>query len=182
MFAKQFIANTLCKILLLSIMLIISGCGFQLRGAIDLPTGVEPILVSGLSDSDPFSIALLNLLSASGIDADNEIRNGKNYNYQLVIIEKSRDKRTAALGESARVAEYQLAETVEFELRDANAKVVLGPSSIVERKIMPNDPNKVVSTNEEEKILRQEMLENLASKLTRQLSNFNYPTADSSQP
>ena len=39
---------------------------------------------------------------------------------------------------------------------------------------MPNDPNKIVSANEEEKILRREMLQNLAAKIARQLQSINF--------
>ncbi len=151
--------------------LMITACGFQLRGAVDLPEGVEPIYISGLSSSGQLAIEMRNLLNAYGIDLTN---NADEANYQLVILKQDSDRRTASLGEGARVAEYQLIESVSVELRNEKGVVVLGPNNITERKIMPNDPNKVVSTGEEERLLRREMLQRLAAKVARQLQAFDY--------
>lgn len=160
------------KLLLISACLIASACGFQLRGSVDLPKGIEPIVITGINQSDAFYNTLNNLLNASNIQLADNISDA---NHQLNIVSRKQDKRTAALGDGARVAEYQLTETLVFELKNKKGEPILGPSSITERKIIPNDPNKVVSSGEEEKILRREMLQNLAAKLTRQLQSFDYP-------
>lgn len=157
--------------LLIALSLLVAACGFQLRGSIDLPDGIEPLVITGIKESDAFYNPLSNLLNASSINlTDSE----SDANHQLNIISRTQDKRSAALGENARIIEYQLMETLVFELKNRQGKAILGPSTITERRILPNDPNKVVSTAEEEKILRREMLQNLAAKLTRQLRSFDY--------
>lgn len=158
------------RALAISCMMFISSCGFQLRGAVDLPAGIEPIAVVA-TNNDSFANTLSNLLRAYGVKLSD---NNAAANHLLVITELNQAKRSTALGEGARVAEYQLSETVTFELRDKQGKTVFGPNTISERKIVPNDPNKVVSTGEEEKILRREMLQNLAAKITRQLQSYDY--------
>lgn len=158
---------------LLFILIGLAGCGFQLRGQVDLPAGVEPIYIGGNSSSI-LSIEIRNLLSAAGIALSEDPVSA---NHQLIILEQDQDRRTASLDEQARAAEYQLIETIKFELRDQQGKTVLGPSKITERRIMPNDPNQVVSTGEEEQLLRREMAQNLAAKIARQLSAFKYTPA-----
>ncbi len=142
------------------------GCGFQLRGALVLPEGVEPIAITGIGSSSQLAIELRNQLRASGVQL---ATSDEPYNFQLVVLETEKDKITTAIGEAARTIEYQLIESLEFELLNKQGHRVLGPSKIVERRVMPNDPNKVVSTGEEEEILRREMLQNIAAKMTRQL-------------
>lgn len=150
---------------------LMTGCGFALRGNVDLPAGVEPIYIAGVSSGDKLAVELRNLLTASGIELTEEAEQAQ---YQLAILEQRKARRSASLGEGARVAEYQLIEIVSYQLLDEKGALVLGPNKITERKIMPNDPNKVVSTAAEETILRREMLQNIAAKIARQLRAFDY--------
>ncbi|WP_101757571.1 LPS assembly lipoprotein LptE [Oceanicoccus sp. KOV_DT_Chl] len=153
--------------------LLVSACGFHLRGNINLPAGVEPIIITGLQNSGSLAIELRNELMANGITITTAPEEA---NYQLAISKAASDKRITAVGERARAIEYQLEQTVVFELLNAKGQRVLGPSTIIERRIMPNDPNKVVSTYQEEAILRREMLKNLGAKIARQLRSFDYTT------
>ncbi len=158
---------------LLTILLcgLMTACGFQLRGAVSLPPGVEPIAIQSASPGDSLSTELRIMLSAYDIDLATAAEEAS---FRLVISEQERDRRTAALDQNARAVEYQLIETVVFELRDSEGKTVLGPNKLTERRIMPNDPNRVVSSGEEETLLRREMQRNLAGKIARQLSSFDY--------
>ncbi|MEH6558967.1 MAG: LPS assembly lipoprotein LptE [Oceanicoccus sp.] len=160
-----------CRLLFVAAIVLLSGCGFQLRGNVDLPEGVEPIYIGGIDRHSQLALELQNLLTSSGIQLTNQVSDA---NYQLKILNSTSNKRSTALGEGALIVEYQLIETVNFELLSKNGQRVLGPHKITERRIMPNDPNKVVSSNEEEKILRREMLQNLAAKVVRQLQSFNF--------
>lgn len=165
-------------ILSLSMAFLLTACGFQLRGKVTLPEGVEPLYIGGLSSNSQLGIELRNLLTASGVALTTESTTA---NYQLLVLEQDHDRRNASLGEGARAAEYLLIEEVTFALRNQQGERVLGPNKITERKIMPNDPNKVVSTAEEEKLLRREMLQRMAAKIARQLTAFKYqpaPVAD----
>lgn len=168
------------KMIGLSILaVIITACGFQLRGNVNLPAGVEPIHIGGIDGNSQLALELRNLLKASGITlaaASNKA------NYSLDIISQQSDRRTASLGEGARVAEYLLIEEASFQLLNSKAERVLGPIRITERNILPNDPNKVVSSSEEEALLRREMLQNMAAKIARQLQLFDYQAAVAQQP
>ena len=177
--------NTLGKKCVLTLLVIVTaittGCGFQLRGAVDLPAGVEPIYIGGVDSSDQISIELRNLLSAYGVELTTDPVLA---NYQLIILEQTSDRRSATLGEGAKVAEFQLIETVSFELQNAKGETVLGPRAVTDRKIIPNDPNRVVSTIEESKLIKREMLQSLAGKIARQLRAFDFSatTPTPSQP
>ena len=165
--------NVYSLLLVLVCTALISACGFQLRGKVTLPAGVEPLYIAGIDSGEQLAVELRTLLSAQGVKLSS---NAKDANYQLVILQQRKDRRSAALADGARVAEYQLTEIVDFELLDTKGRRVFGPSSITERKIMPNDPNKVVSTSEEEQLLRREMLQNMAAKIARQLQSVDYST------
>lgn len=170
------IRNTLFTTLILS-LLALAGCGFQLKGQVNLPAGVEPIAITGVQSNSQLAIELRNIITASGIKLSEDVSTA---NTRLNIISDITDRRTAALGERARIIEYQLLQHVSFELLKKNNRVLLGPVDLTERKFMPNDPNKVVSSADEEQRLRREMSQNLAARIARQLQRVTIETASSS--
>ena len=68
--------------LLLIITVISSGCGFQLRGKVELPEGVEPLFIGGIASSDQLAIELRNLLSAYGVALTEDATEA---NYQMNV-------------------------------------------------------------------------------------------------
>jgi len=162
------------RLLLTSAVVLLTACGFQLRGNVALPEGVEPIYIGSRDPQSPLAVELRNFLTSSGIQLSDQAGDA---NHQLSILSSVSDKRSTALGDRAQIVEYQLIETVTFELRGNKGQWVSGPHKITERKIMPNDPNKIISANEEEKVLRREMLHNLAAKISRQLQSSNFLTS-----
>lgn len=159
-------------IFLLSVL--VAGCGYHLRGTVDLPAGIAPVYIGGINQDEPLSVALGNLLKASGVAVAADAGEGK---YQLIILDQKQSRRTATLGEGARAAEYQLLESVEFELRDTRGQRVFGPNTLTERRVISNDPNQVASSTESENIQRREMLQSLAAKVARQLQSFDFRAA-----
>ena len=155
---------------------LLASCGFHLRGTVDLPPGIEPVYIGGPNPSAPLSIELRNLLRNSGIELADDAVSSR---YQLIIGEQKSDRRTASLGEGARAVEYQLIETVSFELRNQEGKAVFGPNTLTERRVVTNDPNSVASSADTENLQRREMQQNLAAKIARQLQAFDYSAAQS---
>ena len=159
------------RLLVLAVALLISACGFQLRGSVNLPAGVEPIFIGGEHANSQLGIEVRNLLNGNDIElADTQ----DSANYRLIITERNSQIRTLSLGGGTTAAEYQLTETATFELLNKQAELVLGPRTITQRSILRNDPNQVLSSGQEEQLLRREMLANLASQIARQLGSFSY--------
>lgn len=151
-------------------MCIITGCGFQLRGSatkVTLADGIEPLSIDKING--PLKFEIQELLASSGTLLSSDINEAKS---QLIIMERKSDRRNAALGEGARVIEYQLIESLSFELRGIDGKVLFSSPKFSERKIMENDPNRVSSSAAEERLLRSEMLRRLAASIVRQLGSI----------
>ena len=154
---------------LLGAVLLLGACGFQLRGSIDLPAGMEPLYVSA---GEPLASQLNNALAINGVTV---VASASEARHQLVILKQNSENRALSLGENARVAEYQLIETVEFIVRNRKGETVFGPVVLRERAVLQNDPDKVVSTGRERQLLQQEMRQNLAGQITRQLGSIPVP-------
>ena len=159
--------------LLISILIVnlLSACGFHLRGNLDFPPGIEPFYISSANPNDRLHLELVNIFNASDIEL---AKRPDEANYQLVISSQKKDKRSTAIGNDGRIAEYQLIESVTFLIKDKSGQVVTGPNNMTERRTLQNNPNRVISTESEEQLIRDEMEKSLARKITRQLSKFDY--------
>jgi LPS-assembly lipoprotein len=157
---------------------LISGCGFHLRGKVDLPLGIEPFYISSKNTNDVIYIELNNIFNANGLTLTEDPTAA---NYQLVITKQKPDRRSTAVGIDGRTAEYQLLETATYVLKDKKGRVASGPIEITERRTLQNNPNRVISTESEEKLLRTEMKRNLARKLARQISKFDFQAYEKKQ-
>jgi LPS-assembly lipoprotein len=158
-------------LIITALALITSACGFHLRNSMSFSAGVEPIYIT--TTSNELYVALRNSLNASNVALSDNIESASHI---LTITKLVQDKRSSALGEGATIIEYLLIETITFELQEKNGKVVFGPATISERNTMENDSNKVVSSQQEEQTLREEMRKNLANKLLRQLQTYQPTT------
>lgn len=151
--------------------LLASACGFQLRGHITLPAGVEPIYIDNRDVNADIYIELRNLLRESGIALTSAATDA---GVVLTLDDYDTDRRTIAVGTGARVAEYQLFEEVVYSLRNRRGEILIPPSKLIEQAILANNPNAVVSTGSEEGVLRGDMRRRLAEKIAGQLQAFDY--------
>jgi len=162
--------RTAATIGLLLLTVLLASCAFTLRGNVALAPGIEPLYIEKVGGQ--LGVELRTLLTSSGVKLSPDLEQAKT---QLVIRRQKSNRRSTALGEGARVIEYQLTESVTFALRDKSSRNIFSSGKLTERKIMENNPNKMASSNAEEKILRREMLQNLAATIVRQLATIQLP-------
>lgn len=166
--------NNALKLLILFTSLSLAACGFHMRGQVSLPAHIQPLYVDYSRVDADLRIALRNLLRSSGVELTTATTQA---NAVLKLSDQKYERRTVSIGARARSAEYQLFESVEYELRDRQGKTVFGPYKLLEQRILLNNPNEVVSTGAEETLLRDEMRQRLAERIALQLQSFDYRTA-----
>ena len=153
----------------LSVM-ILSACGFQLRGSLALPSEIEPIMVIGKKS---FRSELFNTLRVYDIKIT---RDKEQANSTLELIDYQSKRRTVSLGRGDKVAEYQLIETVRYQLLNKQGNTIIKPRTLTDRKILQNDSSQIASTSQERDLLRKEMRNNLIAKIIGQLRAHNFTT------
>ncbi len=162
------------QLLVLLALLALSACGFQLRGSVDFSPALDPLYVSGESPNSNLNIDVKNLLDAYGAELS---RSSSDAKYQLLISAAASEQRTIAIGDGAKAVGFQLTESASFELRNRQGVIVMGPSIVIERQTINNDPDQVASSSSIAGLTRNEMRKNLAQKIVRQLYTY-----DPSQP
>ncbi len=134
-------------------MLILTACGFQLRGHADLPQGMERVYLQ--ADA---SIILTRHLQRSLIQAGAALVTDVEHATAILVIENEDQQRSVlSVSESARVREYESFYSVTFALRKSDGVVILPKQTIELRRDYSFNENVVLAKEREQASLVRDM-------------------------
>lgn len=155
---------------LLAFVLLLAGCGFQLRGADGSMSlaSLSPLYISGLSPADPFSQVLRSNLR--GADAQ-LVEDPASARERLVIFNHKRDKKVHSVGSRGRVLEYELTESLSFALGAMPDRFGQERAEVLSvSRVYTNPETETLGRQYEETELRRDMYQQLATKLLRRMA------------
>lgn len=163
MFAKRRFAFVLA----LSTALILSGCGFKLRGSggqADLPFRTVHV---GLPDSSPLGTELRRNIAAgtTAIATD-----PKKADAVVEVLSETRDKEVLSLNSQGRVREHALYYKVNFRVRDSAGTELLPSTEIVIRRVISFNESQVLAKETEEASLYREMQSDMVRQMLRRIA------------
>lgn len=148
-------------VLLLSAALLLSGCGFRLRGEATLP--FESIYVQGAAAS-PFTIQLKRSIT-SGTQARITDK-PEDAQVVLQIMNEQQEKEILALSGGGRVREFYLRYRVTYRLTDGKRTTeYIAPSAIVLRRELTYSDVEALAKESEEMLLFRDMQADAARQL-----------------
>lgn len=152
----------------LTISLLLSGCGFHLRGAVELPAVMERTYVAGGAGSDLY-YELENALLAAGA----EVVDSADSATGVLTLQRQRiDRRVLSVDTQGRAAEYELALQVAFSLRDSAGKLIADNERVSIVRDYSFDPDNVLSKSDEEEALRKEMYRLAVAQMMRRVQSL----------
>lgn len=152
---------------LLGASLLLSACGFQLRGTGVDSFHINELQVSALDSHSQTQPLLLDALRNNGVT----VRNSAPYHLQLLGEPVYR----RALNSSGRAssAEYNLQQQLVYQITDAAGRPLIGPETLSTQRAYVSDRDNLVGSSEEEALLRREMRQELTRQLILRLSHIN---------
>jgi len=152
--------------------LVVSGCGFQLRGALDISPDVSPLY---LQQNSVFELAreIKKLLATNKIAL---AENPTQANSQLVLLNESKQNRVLSVDGNGRAREYSLTYTVNFTItiskpgkqaEDVQADPTQETVSLSRTLLF--DPDAVLAIANETEILYRDMRRNAARSILLKL-------------
>ncbi|WP_241969858.1 LPS assembly lipoprotein LptE [Pseudidiomarina taiwanensis] len=136
-------------VLAILLVLMLQGCGFQLRGSYDLPAAFQQVAVTAPKFSEFADVLKLQLEQAGAQHA------GAQPSLTIDIVSDRLDRRTLSLSSSGQVAEYELIYTVQYQL-ELNGQ--LGEVNQIEVfRDYQDDPNFALAKTRERELLVAEM-------------------------
>lgn len=143
---------------------LLSSCGFQLRGAANLP--FRSIFI-GFAENSPLGNELRRYIRAS--DNTRIVNDPKDAEVILDALGETRDRQILSLNSQGRVREIALFYRIRFRLRDAAQREVLPPTEISVKRDITYNESLALSKEAEESLLYRDMQSDLVQQILRRL-------------
>lgn len=153
---------------LLGASLLLSACGFQLRGAgIDNGMSLDALHVSAQNNHSPTRQQVLDALRSNGVS----VRGSAPYHLQLLA--EPQYRRAVSSGSRSAPAEYELRQELVFQITNSAGQPLVGPETLSAQRAYVSDRDNLVGSSEEEALLQREMRQDLTRQLMFRLSRIN---------
>lgn len=153
------------RLLWLCALLLVSGCGFQLRGNAELP--FESLFID---------IPQSNII---GAQLARNLRNGSNTKIvdnrveaQVILtrVSELRGKTILSINSAGRVREFRLTYTFNYSLLNQKGEMVAPPASLSLQRDYSFSDDQVLAKESEELLLYRDMQSDLVQQIIRRLS------------
>lgn len=145
----------------------LSACGFQLRGANQASLPFSTIHI-GLPDTSSFGTELRRRIRAR--EGTTVVTDPNTAQARLEVLSESREKQILSLNSQGRVREYVLFYKLRFRVTNTAGKEWLAPTEIVLKRDISFNESQVIAKEREEEMLYREMQTDLAQQVLRRLS------------
>jgi LPS-assembly lipoprotein len=139
------------KFLVLVVALLLTACGYHLRGSVDLPAGLKNIYLDGGSAQlrEQFRRALE---SSSG-----KLVSSPKDAVVIKILDEDSQRRALSLSARGKANEFELGLRLNYELFGAGNVLLLEHQPIELRRSYYNDQQDIIAKDSEEIVIRDEM-------------------------
>ena len=136
-------------------VLLLSACGYHLRGSIDLPEGLKRIYLSGASSQ--LTAGMKKTLKFSG---GKLVENAQQAGVVVQIVKETMETRVLSLSATGRANEYEIIYTLKFNLLDAKQQLISELRTLEISRDYFNNQEQVLAKNNEAQIIRDEIYRN----------------------
>ena len=140
------------NIIIISILLTLSACGYSMRGSINIPSSIKSISVTSGQYSELVDI-LNSSLNSSNIKSSISVDDNM---YRIVILSETFNRRQLSINSAGRVNEYELIYSVNFELKIPNKKSI--KDRIILYRDYSFDENNVMGNSDRESDIQKGMM------------------------
>ena len=160
-------ARALAWSILGAALLVISGCGFHLRGAVELPEDVHAVVLSG--GSAALHDEIRALLTGSQARVVNALADA---DAVLNLISESDDQRLLVVDpDTGSPREYEVVYSVAYGLQSVEGVPIVPPNTVRVVRDYVYDRDAIIGTSRELGVLRTEMRRDAALQIMRRLSS-----------
>lgn len=156
----KLLASLLC-------LLVLTGCGYSLRGSGVLGSEVESLTLNAQQPNSQFA----RLLRRSLTVADIAVREGsttEDGQLTLMVGNEQVASRPVSVNPRARAAQYEIRVSVSIALRRGD-EMLLSPETLIVERSYFEDIENIAGTQEEVDILTEEMRRELVNQVMRRL-------------
>ena len=154
-------------VLLTAISLLLSGCGFHLRGSKDFSAQIKSLLIEGTPQHSELGRELRQAFSAAKVSV---VEDKFAAELVLVIRQDKKSKRVISLDSSGQPNQYELSYQVQFLLVNKEGTERLPLQTVRLQREYIFDPNLILAKSSEEQRLQQDMLRQAVDQILRRVA------------
>ena len=153
------------NLLVMGLAVLLSACGFQLRGTGTNDLTIKELDVSARDAYSPTVTQLRQVLENSGV----HVYTGATY--KLFLANEQETQRNLSYASAGRASDIELSTTLNFEIQGRDHLPLMG-DKIQVQKIVSHDGNNLVGSDSEVTQVRKEMRRELVQRMVLRLSMF----------
>ena len=151
------------NLLVMGLAVLLSACGFQLRGTGTNDLSIKELDVSARDAYSPTVTQLRQVLENSGV----HVYTGATY--KLFLANEQETQRNLSYASAGRASDIELSTTLNFEIQGRDHLPLMG-DKIQVQKIVSHDGNNLVGSDSEVIQVRKEMRRELVQRMVQRLS------------
>lgn len=151
------------NLLVMGLAVLLSACGFQLRGTGTNDLSIKELDVSARDAYSPTVTQLRQVLENSGV----HVYTGATYKLFLANVQET--QRNLSYASAGRASDIELSTTLNFEIQGRDHLPLMG-DKIQVQKIVSHDGNNLVGSDSEVTQVRKEMRRELVQRMVLRLS------------
>ena len=156
------------RLSLLSTVLLLGACGFQLQTRVELPPEMQRTKLEVQSPYSEFARRLETHLEQNGI----QVVKGLEGAAILEVPVNNMRKEIQSIGDNARVREFLIRHTVQFRLIDSEGVELIPLQSFEQSRIYSFNEQDILAAEREDEFLRKDLSDATARMVVRRLGTY----------
>lgn len=148
--------------------LLLVGCGFHLRGMMDMPVWLNDVAIIVQDAHRDIQPLLKEQLEAYHIRICSNVSAA---HYWLIIEQDHEQQQITSVSSSTTPRQYQMIYSIRYKLQKANGREIIPSSNIVLTRQLTVNSNRILGSNDEEVILKQEMRRDAVIQILDRIGN-----------
>ncbi len=155
-----------------ALVLLIDGCGFQLRGSQTLP--VERLFLA-LPVNSPIGAEITRVVRAS--TNASVVQDRKDAQAIVELLGEQREREVLSINAQGRAREYQLRLRTTFRVVDQEGTELIAPTSLIARRDISFNESELLAKESEEALLYRDMQSDLVRQIVNRLQGIKFGAA-----
>lgn len=158
-------ARTILLVLLALVLVLQTGCGFRLRGSVEIPAAYNPMLIQAPAGS-PVERAIRDLLVGSQVALTTKSSEAK---LTLRILSENRSERVAAVDLNGKTLAYELHYLVSFDAIGPDGQPRAAPQTLDLIRTFDNPDVEVLGKRLEQEMIYEDLAIEAADRILMRL-------------
>ncbi len=143
-----------------ALLVMVSGCGFHLRGATPLPAQMAVTYIQGTSPFDPLNNEFRSALEGRGAQVTGEREAAGAI---LRIFENRTSTEVLTVDSAGKAEEYEIRQTIRFDVISADQQVLVAGQTLSMNRYLRYIRTNVLGTEREGELIRKELRRSLVN-------------------